>query len=66
MSPEQPQQLNPKHQPETVSTSSRQTFDDPEGGVSLDSPLVQAREQQRGGSPSQRRTRSPHDGPDQV
>ena len=46
MKPEQQQQLNPQHQPETVSTASLQSFEDPEGGLPLDSPVVQAREQQ--------------------
>jgi hypothetical protein len=47
MKPEQ--QLNPQHQAETVSTASLQSFEDPEGGLPLDSPVVQAREQQRRG-----------------
>ncbi len=56
MSPEQPLQPNPWHQPETISTASRQTFEDPEGGLALDSPLVQAREQERKKLGSQRGT----------
>ena len=44
---------NEHHQPETVSTASVQTFDDPPGGLPLDSPIVQARQQQqRGGRPT--------------
>jgi hypothetical protein len=52
MNPDQRQQLNPHHQPETVSTASLQAFDDPEGGLPLDSPLVQAREAQLRGRPA--------------
>jgi hypothetical protein len=52
MKPDQPQQLNPRHQPETVSTASVQAFDDPKGGLPLDSPIVQAREQQARGRPA--------------
>jgi hypothetical protein len=46
------QQLHPQHQPDTVSTASRQTFEDPEGGLALDLPVVQAREQQQCGRPA--------------
>jgi hypothetical protein len=35
------------HQPETVSTASLQTFEDPPGGLPLDSPIVQARQSQQ-------------------
>jgi hypothetical protein len=49
MSPEQRPHLNSQHQPETVSTADRQTFEDPDGGLPLDSPLVQARAQQQRG-----------------
>jgi hypothetical protein len=52
MKPEQQQQLNPRHQPETVSTASLQSFEDPEGGLPLDSPIVEAREQQYCGRPA--------------
>jgi hypothetical protein len=45
MSPEE-QQLNPRHQPETVSTAIQQSFEDPEGGLPLDSPVVKAAGQQ--------------------
>ena len=63
MNPEQRQQLNPRHQPETVSTASLQSFEDPEGGLPLDSPVVQAREQQcRGRLPSISPPRSGADG----
>ena len=48
MKPEQGQQLKPQHHPETVSTASQQSFEDPEGGLPLDSPIVHAREQQHG------------------
>jgi len=66
VNPEQPQQLNPQHQSETVSTASRQLFEDPEGGLVLDSPLVQAREQQQRGRPaSQRRMPSAQERPNQ-
>jgi hypothetical protein len=37
-------QPNPHHQPETVSTASLQSFEDPPGGLPLDSPIVQARQ----------------------
>jgi hypothetical protein len=52
MKPKQQQQLNPRRQPETVSTASLQSFEDPEGGLPLDSPVVQAREQQCRGRPA--------------
>lgn len=52
MKPEQQPPLNPQHQPETVSTASLQSFEDPEGGLPLDSPVVQAREQQCRGRPA--------------
>jgi hypothetical protein len=52
MNPKQRQQLQPQHQPETLSTASLQTFEDSEGGLPLDAPLVQAREQQRRGRPT--------------
>lgn len=52
MKPEQQPQLNPRHQPETVSTASLQSFEDPEGGLPLDSAVVQAREQQCRGRPA--------------
>jgi hypothetical protein len=52
MNPDQQQQLNPRHQPETVSTASLQAFEDPEGGLPLDSPVVQAREAQPRGQPA--------------
>lgn len=52
MNAEQRQLLKPQHQPETVSTASLQTFEDPEGGLPLDSPVVQAREQQSRGRPA--------------
>jgi hypothetical protein len=60
---EQRQELNPHHQPETVSSASRQSFEDPEGGLALDSPMVQARDQQRRGS--QRRAPAAKDMPHQ-
>lgn len=46
------QKPRPCHQPETVSTASVQSFDDPEGGLPLDSPEVRAREEQRRGRPA--------------
>jgi hypothetical protein len=52
MKPEQQQQLNPRHQLETVSTASLQSFEDPEGGLLLDSPVFVAREQQCRGRPA--------------
>lgn len=52
MNTEQRQLLNPHHQPETVSTASLQAFEDPEGGLPLDSPEVKAREQQSRGRPA--------------
>lgn len=51
MKPEQTQQLNPRHQPETASTAIQQSFEDIEGGLPLDSPTVRAREQQQHGRP---------------
>lgn len=54
MKPEQEQQLNPRHQSETVSTASLQSFEDPEGGLPLDSPVVKTREQQCRGRPAGR------------
>jgi hypothetical protein len=55
MKPEQQQQLNPRHQPETVSTASLQSLEDPEGGLPLDSPVVVARDQQCRGRPANTR-----------
>lgn len=52
MNAEQRQHRNPQHQPETVSTASLQAFEDPEGGLPLDSPVVKAREQQTRGRPA--------------
>ncbi len=43
---------NPQHQPETQSTATLQSFDDPEGGLPLDAPEVQARRQQQHGRPA--------------
>jgi hypothetical protein len=44
---------NQHHQPETVSTANLQAFEDPPGGLPLDSPIVQARQQQQhGGRPA--------------
>jgi hypothetical protein len=60
MKPEQQQQSNPRHQPETISTASVQAFEDPEGGLPLDSPIVQAREQQARGRPAS--IRGPQEG----
>ncbi len=57
MNPEPGQQPNPLHQPETVSTASLQAFEDPEGGMPLDSTTVQSLEQQRRGRPG----KHPHD-----
>jgi hypothetical protein len=51
MNSEQPQ-LNPRHQPNTISTASVQSFEDPEGGLPLDSLGVKAREQQCRGRPT--------------
>lgn len=45
-------QPNGYHQLETVSTASLQSFEDPPGGLPLDSPLVQARQQQQHGRPA--------------
>lgn len=44
-------QSNRHHQPETVSTASLQGFEDSPGGLPLDSPFVQARQQQQQGRP---------------
>jgi len=55
MKSEHPQPLNPRHQLETVSTASLQSFEDTEGGLPLDSPVVLAREQQCHGKPVDRR-----------
>jgi hypothetical protein len=52
MNAEQPQHLNMQRQPETVSTASLQPFQDPVGGLPLDSPVVKAREQQSRGRPA--------------
>jgi hypothetical protein len=52
MNAEPRQQQNPLHQPETVSTAILQSFEDPEGGLPLDSPVVKAREQQSRGRPA--------------
>ena len=52
MNAEQREQPKPRHQPETVSTASLQSFEDPEGGLPLDSPVVKAREQQSRGRPA--------------
>jgi hypothetical protein len=43
------------HEPSTVSTASMQAFEDLEGGLPLDSPLVHAREQQAHGRPPNNR-----------
>jgi hypothetical protein len=51
MDPKQRPPVNPRHQPETRSTASVQTFEDSEGGLPLDSPEAQARQRQRGGRP---------------
>jgi hypothetical protein len=45
-------QRNGHHQPETVSTASLQDFEDPPGGLPLDSPIVQARQQLQHGRPA--------------
>ncbi len=65
MSPEQQQPFNPRHQAETFSTASLQTFEDLEGGLPLDSPTVQARQQQRGRPASQPPAPPEQDGPNQ-
>lgn len=52
MNADERQLLNPQHQPETVSTASLQSFEDPEGGLPLDSPVVKARELQSRGRPA--------------
>lgn len=52
MNADKRQHLHPQHQPETVSTASLQPFEDPEGGLPLDSPVVKAREQQCHGRPA--------------
>jgi hypothetical protein len=58
--------VNPQHQTETVSIASVQTFEDVEGGVPLDSPLAQARQQQQHGRPAtQRPTPSENDEPNE-
>jgi hypothetical protein len=57
--PEQPQPFNPLHQPDTFSTVSRLTFEDPEGGLPLDSPEVQAHERQQRGRPANQRPTPP-------
>ena len=40
------------HRPETVSTASLQSFEDPPGGLPLDSPDVQVRQRQQQGRPA--------------
>lgn len=40
-----------RRQPETTSTALLQCFDDPPGGLPLDSPIVQARLRQQRGRP---------------
>ena len=45
-------QPNRHHQPDTVSTASLQGFEDPPGGLPLDSPIVQARQQEQRGRPA--------------
>lgn len=62
MNPEELQHLRPQHQPETASTASWQSFEDPEGGLPLDSPVVAAREQQGRGRPG--RVHTPEAGAD--
>jgi hypothetical protein len=52
MNADQRPQRNPQHQPETVSTASLQTFEDPDGGLPLDSPAVKGREQECRGRPA--------------
>jgi hypothetical protein len=59
MNPEQRQQLNPRHQPETASTASLQIFEDPEAGLPVHSSLVQAREHQRHNRPVNHRPTPP-------
>jgi hypothetical protein len=51
MNAEELQDLNPRHQPETVSTAILQSLVDPEGGLPLESAEVKAREQQCFGRP---------------
>jgi hypothetical protein len=63
MNPDQGQQLQSQHQPETFSTANVQTFEDSEGGVPLDAPLVRAREKQRQAKPASRRLPSEKDSP---
>jgi hypothetical protein len=46
-----PPQPNQHHQPETVSTASLQNFEDPPGGLPLDSPIVQDRQKAQHGKP---------------
>ena len=55
------QNVNPQH-PETVSTASLQSFEDPDGGLPLDSPVVKARERQSRGRPAS--LHPPHTGSD--
>jgi hypothetical protein len=45
-------QPNQHHQLETVSTASLQCFEDAPGGLPLDSPVVQALQQQQHGRPA--------------
>lgn len=52
MNADKRQNVNPQHQPETGSTASLQSFEDPEGGLPLDSPVVKARERQSRGRPT--------------
>ena len=52
MNAEQRQPRKPGHQSETVSTASLQSFEDPEGGLPLDSPVAKARQQQSRGRPA--------------
>lgn len=52
MNQDQQRPRNPQHQPETMSTASLQSFEDPDGGLRLDAPEVQVREQQQHGRPA--------------
>jgi hypothetical protein len=66
VNPEQRQPLNPHHQAETLSTASLQTFEDPEGGLALDSSEAQARQRKQRGRPTDRWGTPPmQDRPDQ-
>jgi hypothetical protein len=52
MNSDQQRPVNPQHHPETMSTANLQSFEDPEGGLPLDAPEVQACGQLQHGRPA--------------